>query len=120
MDNYCPDCNTALDQCRCIRIVRVNGMGPEAPIETNSAGGVQSQVPFEMVKSFPHLATLEIGRVIRQGLLKGYPEYNWKKIPKSDHINHALAHIMCHCAGDREDNHLAHAACRLLFALETK
>jgi hypothetical protein len=45
---------------------------------------------------------------------------NWRQIPRVDHLNHALAHIHAHGAGDTQDDHLAHSACRLLFALETE
>ena len=35
-----------------------------------------------------------------------------------DHLNKALIHVMAHQAGDTSDDHLGHAAGRLMMALE--
>lgn len=45
---------------------------------------------------------------------------NWHSIPLGDHVNHALTHLFAHLAGDVQDDHLEHASCRLLMALEQK
>lgn len=44
--------------------------------------------------------------------------WNWLDIPIDDHINHAMAHLVGYLSGDRSENHLAHAACRVHFASE--
>ena len=56
-------------------------------------------------------------RSLAEGAVK-YGDNNWRKIPIADHINHALTHQMAYLAGDTSDDHLAHAACRALFALD--
>lgn len=44
-----------------------------------------------------------------------YGEYNWQKgIPASVMLNHAIRHIYLYLAGDRGEDHLAHAAWNIL------
>ena len=43
---------------------------------------------------------------------------NWHKITSREHINHALYHIYRLLSSDVDEEHLAHAACRVMFALE--
>ena len=44
-----------------------------------------------------------------------YGDYNWQKgIPASVMINHAIRHIYLYLAGDRGEDHLAHASWNLL------
>jgi hypothetical protein len=47
-----------------------------------------------------------------------YGEWNWLNVTIPEHINHALVHINAYGAGDRQDDHMGHAACRLAMALE--
>jgi hypothetical protein len=50
-----------------------------------------------------------------------YGEWNWQKgFPVNDILNHALAHIFNHLAGDRSEDHLGHAAANLLMAIHTE
>jgi hypothetical protein len=42
---------------------------------------------------------------------------NWKGIDSRSHLNHALTHIFAHLKGDKQDDHLVHAFCRLMFAV---
>jgi Domain of unknown function (DUF5664) len=60
-----------------------------------------------------------LAQVLKDGADKYGPD-NWRKIGRADHLNHCLAHIFAHLAGDSGDEHLTHAACRLLFAMETE
>lgn len=75
------------------------------------------------------LATLKIAEVCDTGLKKydadnlmlstiGPISPNWHKITSRDHINHALYHIYQQLSGSTNEEHLAHAACRIMFALE--
>ena len=92
-------------------------VGPTAPTVTHENGGMESATPFAM-HLIPPRALLELGRAMEAGRQKGYPPDNWKLIPASQHLNHALVHIAAHLDGDTSDAHLAHAACRLMFAIE--
>ena len=47
-----------------------------------------------------------------------YGEQNWRGLPASNCLNHAIAHIFKHIAGDREEDHLGHAAANLLMACD--
>jgi hypothetical protein len=58
-----------------------------------------------------------VAQVLHLGAVK-YGENNWRGIPVSDHLNHALIHIYAYLSGDTQDNHLGHAACRMMMAHE--
>ena len=92
------------------------GLGKDAPMVTNERGGKQSELNYRM-DLVPPLALLNVAKVLKEGANK-YDELNWKNITPNDHINHALCHLFALLAGDATDEHLAHAVCRLLFALD--
>lgn len=96
----------------------IKGVGKDAPIATNAAGGKQSATPYRCDLLPPH-ATLAVAEVLAEGAAK-YCANNWHKIAVEDHLNHALAHIFADRAGDTQDAHLEHAACRLLMALDQR
>lgn len=87
-----------------------------SPLVTNLAGGVQSQVLRDYTL-IPPDALANVARVLHNGLAK-YGRDNWRLIPVSDHLNHCLNHIYLHLAGNVKEDHLSHAATRLLMALE--
>lgn len=87
------------------------------PITTNERGGSQSKVEYAC-HLLPPVAALEVSKVLETGRVK-YGAENWRLIDEADHINHALGHLFQYLAGDNSgEDHLAHAATRLLFALE--
>jgi len=94
------------------------GVGPDAPIVTNENGGMQSQVEraFHLMDG---KAMFRLAGVLYIGAQK-YPRDNWRKIDSESHINHALQHLFAHQAGDRQDDHLGHAFCRLMMACATE
>lgn len=64
----------------------------------------------------PILGLIRLARTCADGADK-YGEGNWLKgIPVSDLLNHAIRHIYLYLAGDRTEDHLAHAAWNLLAA----
>lgn len=95
----------------------VFSVGPDAPIVTNAAGGSQSASKYR-ADLLPAMAVLNIAAILDAGARK-YGVDNWRKIDRADHINHAMVHLLAHIAGDTSDDHLGHAACRVLFAMET-
>lgn len=92
------------------------GVGPESPIVVNEVGARQSHIPYRC-DLLPANAVLGIAAVLHAGAIK-YGDANWRGITVRSHINHALTHLFAHLAGDTSDGHLAHATCRLLFAME--
>jgi hypothetical protein len=96
----------------------VSGVGADAPIVTNEKGGKQSKVLYR-VDLFPPLALLDVSKVLEEGARKYAPD-NWRNIDCNDHLNHALIHIFAYLAKDKQDDHLSHAACRIMMALEMK
>lgn len=88
----------------------------EKETETNAAGGKQSALATRC-DLLPPAAVLRVAEVLKRG--SHYGRDNWRLIPQSDHLNHALTHLFLFMTGDTTETHLANAACRLLFALET-
>lgn len=91
-------------------------VGPEAETVTNEQGGKQSKVEYR-VDLMPPLATLQIAQVLKHGADK-YGENNWHAISVKEHLNHMLIHTIAYLAGDKQDDHLGHMACRAMMALE--
>lgn len=114
--------NYKVDSCLSSRgaayVVNVKGVSPDYPIITNEKGAKQSDSPYRLDLVDPK-ALLAIGEVLKQGAEK-YGEDNWKGIDLNDHLNHALVHIYAHLAGDTSDDHIGHAATRMIFALSKK
>lgn len=94
----------------------VDGLGPDAQVGVNERGGKQSVVPYRLDLLPPH-ATLAVGAVLKYGADK-YGEDNWHAISTREHLAHMLAHVFAWLAHDKSDEHLEHAACRALMALE--
>jgi hypothetical protein len=88
------------------------------PIETNADGGSQSVIEHTF-GTMPLNALSALSQLQRLGDQK-YGAHNWRQIAEPDHIDHAFAHLLGHCTGDRTEDHLLHAAWRLLAALEVR
>jgi hypothetical protein len=69
-------------------------LGPHAPTQTNEQGGKQSAIPVRC-DLLPARAVLELADTLAPAAIK-YGEDNWRRIPRKDHVNHALAHIFAH------------------------
>jgi len=67
----------------------------------------------------PPEGIIAVAKVCAAGAKK-YAKNNWRAIPYQEHVNHALCHLMALLADDPQDNHLEHAATRLLFAIAVK
>jgi len=82
----------------------------------NEKGGAQSHTlcRFDII---PPVALFETAKVLKEGAEK-YGVDNWRYIEINDHLNHAIQHIYGYLSGDRTEEHLSHAVCRLMFALE--
>lgn len=90
---------------------------PDAPISIQENGAKQSHTDlrFDLIPP-EELAT--IAKILGQGAVK-YGDYNWHGITTESNLNHAIQHIYAWLSGDRTDDHLGHAATRLMFAMWT-
>jgi hypothetical protein len=85
-------------------------------MHTNTDGGNQSYIPRDFTL-IPPEALAQVARCLHNGKEK-YGKDNWRLIRTEDHINHVLNHIYLHLAGNTQEDHLTHAATRMLMALE--
>jgi len=61
-----------------------------------------------------------VARACAEGAAK-YGAFNWEAgMPVSDLLNHALRHVYRYLAGDRDEDHLGHAAWGLLAAIHSE
>lgn len=100
---------------------RVEGVAPDAPITTNAQGGKQSDTPYAF-HMLPIGAVFAAAQVAAYGAAKygeTFDSRNYTKIPAQEHINHCIQHLYAYLAGDTQDDHLAHAIVRAMFAYET-
>lgn len=113
--SYCP-CNNEKKQTESL----VKGVEPDAPVVVNEKGGKQSDSPyaFHMIPTSAMFAAAEVCAYGANKYGETIDNRNYTKIPTEEHINHAVAHLLAHLAGDRQDSHLSHAIVRCMFAYD--
>ncbi len=90
----------------------------DCTMTTNENGGKQHLEKFRM-QAIPPEALLALGRIRWEGHeLHGYEDENYKLIPIEENIGRAMLHLTRWLNGDRTDDHLGHALCRVAFAVQ--
>lgn len=96
----------------------MEGLDNNQPICENVSGGKQHQRSFKSEALF-FKALLALSKLRYEAcVVNGYADDNYKLISKKEHIGRALTHLFAYMSGDKSNDHLCHAACRVLMALE--
>lgn len=97
---------------------KLRGMSNDAQVGTNENGGKQHIRPYKSEALFFNALMAVSALRYEACVVNGYSDDNYKLIPKEEHIGRALTHLFAYMAGDKSNDHLCHAACRVLMALE--
>lgn len=87
-------------------------------IEQYENGGKRERIR-ERYDLLPARAIKLVAIAMGEGAIK-YGDHNWKGLPETNLVNHALRHIMEYLSGDRSEPHLSHAAANLLMLADTE
>lgn len=93
-----------------------NATACPAPVVINNRGGKANPSPYRS-ELLPATAMLKASAVLAGGV-QSHGRNNWRDIDAETHVGRAITHLLQHLAGDKSDDHLTHALCRVAFAVE--
>lgn len=73
----------------------------------------------DLLKKHISLALDVVNQVIARGE-RTHPPFSWVELGFAGNMAHFSRHIEMYAKGDTSEDHLAHAACRLMMALELR
>jgi uncharacterized protein YuzE len=91
-------------------IGKIDGVGKDV----EQIDGIAA-IPYDFTGIDPK-AMFAMAKVMAEGL-KNHTRGGWRKVPLEKHLNNGLSHIYAYLAGDKQDEHLSHALCRIMFAV---
>lgn len=116
IETYCK--KTECSDCWNREIPESSGLSANEPVTQNENGGKQHNREYSS-EMLPPKALLAVSHVRWEAAnIHGYDEYNYKLIPAKEHVGRAITHLLAWLAGNEDNEHLAHSATRVLFALE--
>ena len=98
---------------------------PATPVLRNDGdrevyeGGGQRDRIEERFDLIPPTAMMAVAKAMAQGARR-YGDYNWQGLPIENILNHAMRHIVLYMEGDRDEDHLGHAAANLMMAKDAQ
>jgi len=87
----------------------------QTEIVTNEHGAKQSKSEYCWI-DIDSKSLLKVAKLSAAGREK-YGADNWRKISVLDHVGHAISHLFLYLAKDTSEDHLSHAAWRVLAAM---
>ena len=86
--------------------------------EVYEGGGQRDRIE-ERFDLIPPTAMMAVAKAMAQGARR-YGDYNWQGLPMENILNHAMRHIVLYMEGDRDEDHLGHAAANLMMAKDAQ
>src|SRR5579875_2019624 len=78
---------------------------------------VQRDIAPEDPFTLPTYGQFSMAMTIERGAQK-YGVNNWRRIDYAAQVRHALSHLLAYLAGNRAEDHIGNAICRIGFAIE--
>ena len=91
----------------------MHGMGKD---QRETENGKRSDRPYRYDLLDPRVLS-HMAHTMWEGAEKGREDWGWRDLPQRTHLNHAMGHVVAYLTGDRGNDHLVHAMCRLMFAV---
>lgn len=91
--------------------------GPKTEYDTGAVRSSDAEgVRYDLISP---IGLAAVARACHEGAVK-YDDFNWESgMPAADMINHGLRHIYEFLSGDRNEDHLGHAAWNLIAAIHS-